>query len=91
MKGQKMSLEKKITVECVEVFANGVVYVRSEIGIFEDQKQISTSSNRKAIYPGDDFSQEDALTQSICSAVHTPEQIAAYQAQQAEASAKSGE
>lgn len=83
-----MSLEKKTVVEAVEVFANGLVHVRAETGIFEDGKQIGGTSTRRAIYPGDDYSQEDALVKSICAAVHTPEGIAAYQAAQEAAQVK---
>ena len=83
-----MPLEKKTVVEAVEVFVNGLIHVRAETAIFEDGKQISNTSTRRAIYPGDSYSQEDLLVQAICAAVHTPEGIAAYQAAQEAAQVK---
>jgi hypothetical protein len=83
-----MSLEKKTVIEAVEVFANLLVHVRAETGIFENGKQISNASTRRAIYPGDDYSQEDLLVQAICAAVHTPEGIAIYQTAQEAAQIK---
>lgn len=73
-------LEKKITVDLIEVVEMGHVQVRMATKIMEDGKEISGSFHRHVIAPGDDYSQEDAKVQAICAAVHTPEVIAAYQA-----------
>lgn len=35
---------------------------------------------RSSIAPGEDYSQEDSRVQDICTLLHTPEAIAAYQA-----------
>lgn len=76
-------LEKIAVVDKIEVVENGCVQVRTKTAIMEDGKQISGSFHRHVVAPGADFSQEDARVQAICAAVHTPEVIAAYQAQQA--------
>ena len=78
-----MALEKVVVVDLIEVIEGGHVQVRTKTAIMEDGKQISGSFHRHVVAPGADFSQEDARVQAICAAVHTPEVIAAYQAQQA--------
>jgi len=75
-------LEKVISVDLIEVIENGCVQVRTKTAILEDGKQISGQFHRHVVAPGDDYSQEDAKVQSICSAVQTAEVIAAYQAAQ---------
>ena len=77
-----MALEKTVGVDQIEVVANGVVQVREATVITEDGKQISKTYHRHTIAPGQDYSGEEARVKAICSAVHTPECIAAYQAQQ---------
>ena len=78
-----MALEKVVVVDLIEVVEGSHVQVRTKTAIMEDGKQISGSFHRHVVAPGADFSQEDARVQAICAAVHTPEVIAAYQAQQA--------
>lgn len=78
-----MALEKVVVVDLIEVVEGGSVQVRTKTAIMEDGKQISGSFHRHVVTPGADYSQEDARVQAICAAVHTPEVIAAYQAQQA--------
>lgn len=75
-----MSLEKSIIVDKIEVLENGCVQVRTKTAIIEDGVQISGSFHRHVVVPGDDYSQEDARVQTICSAAHTDEVIAAYKA-----------
>lgn len=75
-------LEKKISVDNIEVVENGVVQVRTKTAIIEDGEQIGGTFHRHMVCPGDDYSAEDARVQAICAAVHTPEVIAAYQAAQ---------
>lgn len=77
-----MAIEKIIAVDLIEVIEGGHVQVRTKTAIMEDGKQISGSFHRHVVAPGADYSQEDARVQAICSAVHTPEVIAAYQATQ---------
>jgi hypothetical protein len=75
-------LEKKISVDNIEVVENGVVQVRTKTAIIENGEQIGGTFHRHMVCPGDDYNAEDARVQAICAAVHTPEVIAAYQAAQ---------
>jgi hypothetical protein len=73
-------LPKVITVDRIEVVENGSVQVRTKTAIIEDGKQISSTFHRHVVLPGDDYSEEDARVQAICSATHTADVIAAYKA-----------
>lgn len=77
-----MALEKTVAVDQIEVVGIGIVQVREATVITEDGKQISKTYHRHTITPGQDYSSEEPRVQAICAAVHTPECIAAYQAQQ---------
>jgi hypothetical protein len=77
-----MALEKTVGVDQIEVVGIGTVQVRTATIITEDGKQISKTYHRHCISPGDNYSNEEPRVQAICSAVHTAECIAAYQAQQ---------
>ena len=75
-------LEKIVSVDLIEVIENGSVQVRTKTSILEDGVEISSKFHRHVVAPGDDYSQQDAKVQAICSAVQTSEVIAAYQAAQ---------
>jgi len=77
-----MTLEKIEVVDLIEVVENGTIQVRTATRILENGAIISDSFHRHVVSPGDNYSQEDAKVQAICAAVHTPEVIAEYQAQQ---------
>jgi hypothetical protein len=77
-----MALEKKISVDQIEVVENGAVQVRTKTAILENGEQISGTFHRHVIAPGNDYSAEDARVQAICAAVHTDEVISAYAAAQ---------
>jgi hypothetical protein len=77
-----MTLEKKISVDLLEVIENGAVQVRTKTAILDDGKEISGTFHRHVVAPSDDYSAEDARVQAICAAVHTDEVIAAYKAAQ---------
>jgi archaellum component FlaF (FlaF/FlaG flagellin family) len=77
-----MTLEKKITVDLIEVIENGSVQVRTKTAILEDGKAISSQLHRHVVAPGADYSAEDAKVKAICASIHTAEVIAAYQAAQ---------
>lgn len=77
-----MSLTKEIVVSQLEVTESNHVQVRTSTRVMEDGVKLSESYHRKVISPGDDYSQEDAKVQTVCTAVHTPEVIAAYRAEQ---------
>ncbi len=75
-----MSLEKTVLVDKIEVVSNGCVQIRTATTITEDGAVIGQSFHRHVVAPGDDYSGEDARVQSICSATHTADVIAAYKA-----------
>lgn len=75
-------LEKKITVDLIEVVENGNVQVRTKTAILEDGQQISGTFHRHVVAPGECTDVEDPKVQAICAAVHTPEVVAVYQAEQ---------
>jgi hypothetical protein len=75
-----MSLEKVISVDLIEVVANGTIQVRTKTAIKEDGIEISNKFHRHVVVPGADVSAEDAKVQAIAASIHTPEVIAAYQA-----------
>jgi hypothetical protein len=75
-----MALTKETVVDKIEVTENGTVQVRTATRIMEDGVQLSQSYHRHVVVPGADYSTEDARVQAICSATHTAEVVAAYQA-----------
>jgi hypothetical protein len=77
-----MALDKQIKIDQIEVVENGTVQVRQATIITEDGNQISRTFHRWCIAPGQDYSDQDVKVQDICKVSHTPEVIAAYQAQQ---------
>jgi hypothetical protein len=76
-------LEKVVSVDLIEVIENGSLQVRTKTAIKEDGVEISSKFHRHVVVPGADVSGEDAKVQAIASSIHTPEVIAAYQAEQA--------
>jgi hypothetical protein len=77
-----MALEKFISVDLIEVIENGSIQVRTKTAIKEDGVEISSKFHRHVVAPSDDYSAEDARVKAICAAMHTPQVIAAYKAQQ---------
>lgn len=76
-----MAIEKQINVDQIEVTSNGVVQVRTATNIVEDGAIISQSFHRHIVAPGSDYSAEDDRVKAICAVTHTPEVIAAFNAQ----------
>jgi hypothetical protein len=77
-----MSLNKEIKIDRVEVVENGTVQVREATIITENGNQVSRTYHRWTIVPGQDYSTQEQQVQDICKVSHTPEVIAAYEAQQ---------
>jgi len=77
-----MTLDKQILIDRIEVVENGTVQVRQATIITEDSNQISRTFHRWTIAPGNNYSAQEQQVQDICKVTHTPEVIAAYQAQQ---------
>jgi len=77
-----MSLNKQIKIDQIEIVENGTVQVRQATIVTEDGNQVSRIYHRWCIAPGEDYSAQEQQVQDICKVAHTPEVIAAYQAQQ---------
>ena len=75
-----MAFEKVISVDSIEVVENGCIQVRTKISIKENGIEISSNFHRSIVFPGDDYSAENAKVQAIAAFIHTPEVIAAYKA-----------
>ncbi len=76
-----MSLSEIKVTDKIEVLENGVVQVREANRVVRGGEVIAQTYHRFVVAPGDDTSGLDAKVVTICAAVHTPEVIAAYQAQ----------
>ena len=76
-----MPLEKLTVVDQIEVVENGIVQVRTATKIIEDGNELSKTYHRHAIAPSEDYPGESDRVKAVCQAVHTPEVIAAFQAQ----------
>ena len=76
-----MSLDKQIKIDQIEIVENGTVQVRQVTIITDNGNQVSRTYHRWCIVPSQDYSDQDAKVQEICRVAHTPEVIAAYQAQ----------
>jgi hypothetical protein len=74
--------EKQTVVDRIEVLADHTVAVRYVVTVTENGQFFAEQVKGNYFNPGDDYSSEDAKVQAICSTVHTPEIIAAYQAAQ---------
>jgi len=66
----------------------GQVQVRTATRVLEDGAVLSSSFHRHVLAPGDDLTDQDPKVVAIASAVHTPEVVAAYEAQMAEQEAE---
>ena len=75
-------LEKQTIIDRIEISQDQTVAVRYLVIITEDGNLLAEQVKGNYIRPGDDYSAEDAKVQAICATVHTPEVIAAYQANQ---------
>ena len=77
-----MSLDKQILIDRIEIVENGTVQVRQATIITDNGNQISRTYHRWCIAPSQDYSDQEQQVKDICRVTHTPEVIAAYQAQQ---------
>ena len=85
-----MALEKITKVDKVEVVGEyHHVQVRTATIIMDDGVEVSRGFHRHVIGPTDDHSNEEQWVQDVCSAAHTTEIVAAYEAHLAEQAATS--
>jgi len=86
-----MALTKEVKVDKIEIVGDyKAVQIRTATVVSEDGVELSSSYHRHVISAGDDYSGESAEVQSICAVVHTPELVAAYEAEQAASLASLG-
>lgn len=78
-----MSLEKQSVVSQIEVTESSHVQVRMAHRVLENGVVIAQNFERFVVVPGQDTTGMDPKVVAICQTVHTPEVIAAYEAQQA--------
>lgn len=76
-----MALTKQTKIDRIEVVENGIVQVRQATIITDNDNEVSRTFHRWCITPGEDYSTQEQQVQDICKVTHTPEVIAAYQAQ----------
>jgi len=76
-----MALTERQEADKIEIVGEfRAVQVRTATIIERDGEEVTRSYHRHVIQAGEDYSAEDAEVQAVCSAVHTAELIAAYQA-----------
>lgn len=76
-----MSLSETKVIDKIEVLENGSVQVREALRVLRDGEVIAQNFHRFVVAPGEDTTGMDPKVIAICAAVHTPEVIAAYEAQ----------
>lgn len=76
-----MSLSETKTTDKIEVLENGHVQVREANRVLRDGEVIAQNFHRFVVAPGQTTQDMDPKVIAICAAVHTPEVIAAYEAQ----------
>ena len=80
-----MAITKETVVDQITVTENGIVLYREATRIMEDGQQLSQTYHRTSLTPGQDLTGQPEKVVAIAQAAWTPEVIAAYQAQQAQA------
>ncbi|NDG03253.1 MAG: hypothetical protein EB119_08710 [Synechococcaceae bacterium WBB_34_004] len=80
-----MSLLKQTVVDQITVTENGTVLYREATRIVEDGVELTKTYHRSSLTPGQDLTGQPEKVVAIAQAAWTPEVVAAYQAQQAQA------
>lgn len=78
-------ITKETVVDQITVVENGIVLYREATRIIEDGKVLTQTYHRSSLQPGQDLTVQPEKVVAIAQAAWTPEVIAAYQAQQAQA------
>jgi hypothetical protein len=78
-----MAITETKTVDKIEVVESGHVQVREALRVLRDGEVIAQNFHRFVVAPGQATQDMDPKVLAICAAVHTPEVIAAYEAEQA--------
>ena len=83
-----MAITKQTVVDQVTVTENGTVLYREATRIIEDGVQLTQTYHRTSLTPGQDLTGQPEKVVAICNTAWTPEVVAAYEAAQAEAMAR---
>lgn len=83
-----MAIQEIKVIDKIEVLENGSVQVREALRVLRDGEVIAQNFHRFVVTPGEASQDMDAKVVAICAAVHTPEVVAAYQAEQARLTAE---
>lgn len=78
-----MSLSETKTTDKIEVTETNIIQVREAIRILRDGELIAQNFHRFTVVPGQDTAGMDPKVVAVCAVIHTPEVVAAYEAQQA--------
>ena len=78
-------ITKQTTVDQITVTENGIILYREATKIVEDGVELTKTYHRSSLTPGQDITGQPEKVVAIAQAAWTPEVIAAYQAQRAQA------
>jgi len=80
-----MAIEKVKIIDQITVTENGIILYREATKIIEDGVELTKTYHRSSLTPGQDLTGQPEKVVAIAQAAWTPEVVAAYQAQQAQA------
>jgi len=78
-------ITKETVVDQITVCENGIVLCREVTRIIEDGKVLTQTYHRTSLTPGQDITGQPEKVVAIAQAAWTPEVVAAFEAQQAQA------
>ena len=80
-----MAIEKQTVTDQITVEENGIILYREATRIIEDGTVLTQTYHRSSVTPGQDLTGKAEKVVAIAETVWTPEVVAAYKAQMAEA------
>ena len=80
-----MAIEKQKVIDQITVTENGIILYREATKIIEDGVELTKTYHRSSLTPGQDLTDQPEKVVAIAQAAWTPEVVAAYQAQRAQA------
>ena len=80
-----MAIEKQKVIDQITVTENGIILYREATKIVEDGVELTKTYHRSSLTPGQDLTDQPEKVVAIAQAAWTPEVVAAYQAQRAQA------
>jgi hypothetical protein len=76
-----MALTKDVTIDKIEILANGVFHIRQTLRAYDDDGSlIGERYHRYALVPGEDVAAQPAKIRQLTNVVWTPAIIATYRA-----------